>query len=91
MQYFIDLGGIIKSKEKKSEISTDFLAIFRLSAEVGKKNPWKNRLKKFRRKISDFSEKIGKIPTFGRFFGVWSARRRSASGGDFFADFLAIN
>ena len=62
--------------------------IFRLSAGVEKKNPWKNRLKKFRRKIADFSEKIGKIPTFSRFFGVWRAR---ASGGDFLADFLAIN
>ena len=64
----------MKPGNKKSEISVDFLAIFRLSAGVEKKNPWKNRLKKFWRKITDFSEKIEKIPTFSRFFGVWRAR-----------------
>ena len=61
-------------KEKKSEISANFSAIFRLSAGVEKKIHGKNRLKKFRRKIADFSEKIGKNPTFRRFFGGWRSR-----------------
>ena len=51
-----------------------FWRFFGYQLEWREKNPWKNRLKKFRRKIAHFSEKIGKIPTFSRFFGVWRAR-----------------
>ena len=54
------------TKEKKSEISADFSAIFRFSVGVEKKIHGKNRLKKFRRKIVDFSPKNQKIPTFSR-------------------------
>ena len=38
--------------------------IFRLSAGVEKKKPWKNLLKKFRRKIADFSKKTEKFRHF---------------------------
>ena len=79
------------SKEKKSEISADFSAIFRFSVGVEKKFHGKNRLKKFRRKIADFSEKIGKMLKFSRFSASAHHAQGSASEGDFFADFSTIN
>ena len=75
---------MLYAREKKSEISVDFSVI----GWSGKKNPWKKRLKKFRRKIADFSEKIRHLADFSASGGH---ARRSAYGGDFFADFSAIN
>ena len=57
---------LIHPRKKKSEISADFSAIFRFSVGVEKKIHGKNRLKKFRRKIADFSPKNKKNPTFSR-------------------------
>ena len=68
-----------------------FRTIFRFSEGVEKKFHGKNRLKKFRRKITIFSEKIGKNMKFRRFLASTHHAPGSVSGGDFFADFLMIN
>ena len=68
---FLSVNYISPIQGKKNR---KFRPIFRFSVGVEKNFHGKNRLKKIRRKITDFSEKIGKMPKFHRFFGVYTSR-----------------